>query len=121
MSDDTGGKSDPDRQLSDEAALSARLRRLGDRLAQDRAGQRSELPPDARPPADGSAMARGLRLSSELVAGVVVGAVIGYMLDRWLGLSPWGFIVFVLLGFVAGILNLMRAAGVAANSGDRAP
>ena len=121
MSDDTGGKRDPDRQLSDEAALSARLRRLGNRLAQDRAGQRSERPPDARPAADGSAMARGLRLSSELVAGVVVGAVIGYMLDRWLGLSPWGFIVFVLLGFAAGILNLMRAAGVAANSGDRAP
>jgi ATP synthase protein I len=120
-SDDPGEKRDPDRQLPDEAALSARLRRLGDRLAQDRAGQRSELPPDARPAADGSAMARGLRLSSELVAGVLVGAVIGYMLDRWLGLSPWGFIVFVLLGFVAGILNLMRAAGVAANSGDRAP
>jgi ATP synthase protein I len=55
------------------------------------------------------------------VAGVLVGAVIGYMLDRWLGLSPWGFIVFVLLGFAAGILNLMRAAGVAANSDDRAP
>jgi ATP synthase protein I len=121
MSDDTGRKRDPDRQLSDEAALSARLRRLGDRLAQDRAGQRSELPPDARPAADGSAMARGLRLSSELVAGVVVGAVIGYMLDRWLGLSPWGFIVFVLLGFAAGILNLMRAAGVVASPDDRAP
>jgi ATP synthase protein I len=121
MSDDTGGKSDPDRQLSDEAALSARLRRLGDRLAQDRAGQRSEPTPDARPAANGSAMARGLRLSSELVAGVLVGAVIGYMLDRLLGLSPWGFIVFVLLGFAAGILNLMRAAGVLANPGDRAP
>ncbi len=121
MSDDTGGKRDPDRQLSDEAALSARLRRLGDRLAQDRAGQPSEPAPDAKPAAGGSAMARGLRLSSELVAGVLVGAVIGYMLDRWLGLSPWGFIVFVLLGFAAGILNLMRAAGVAANSDDRAP
>ena len=56
-------------------------------------------------------MAQGLRLSSELVAGVLVGAVIGYMLDRLLGSSPWGFIVFVLLGFVAGVLNVMRAAG----------
>jgi len=120
MADEARDSGDPERRPTNEAALSARLRRLGDRLAQDRAGQRSELPPDAKPAADGSAMARGLRLSSELVAGVVVGAVIGYMLDRWLGLSPWGFIVFVLLGFAAGILNLMRAAGVVASPDDRA-
>jgi ATP synthase protein I len=120
MSDDTGGQSDPNRRLSDEAALSARLRRLGDRLDQTRASQPSEPTPDARPDANTSAMARGLRLSSELVAGVLVGAVIGYMLDRWLGLSPWGFIVFVLLGFAAGILNLMRAVGVVANPEDPA-
>jgi ATP synthase protein I len=120
MSDDTGGQSDPDRRPSDEAALSARLRRLGDRLDQTRASQPSEPTPDARPVVDGSAMARGLRLSSELVAGVVVGGAIGYALDYWLGIRPWGFIVFVLLGFVAGILNLMRAAGFVADRGDRA-
>ncbi len=65
-------------------------------------------------------MARGLRLSTELVAGVLVGAVIGYWLDRWLGISPWGFIVFLLLGFVAGIVNVMRAAGLSGTSGGGA-
>ncbi len=65
-------------------------------------------------------MARGLRLSTELVAGVLVGAVIGYWLDRWLGISPWGFIVFVLLGFVAGIVNVMRAAGLSGKPGGGA-
>jgi len=59
-----------------------------------------------------SAMARGLRLSSELVAGVLVGGGIGWLLDKWLGISPWGLIVFLLLGFTAGVLNVMRAAGV---------
>jgi ATP synthase protein I len=59
-----------------------------------------------------SGFARGFRLSSELVAGVVVGAVIGWVLDRLLGISPWGLIVFLLLGFAAGVLNVMRAAGV---------
>jgi ATP synthase protein I len=45
---------------------------------------------------------------------VVVGGLIGWFLDRWLGISPLGFIVFVLLGFAAGMLNLMRAAGFVA-------
>jgi ATP synthase protein I len=51
-------------------------------------------------------------LSTELVAGVLVGAGIGWLLDKWLGISPWGMIVFLLLGFVAGVLNVMRVAGV---------
>ena len=64
------------------------------------------------PPTDGRAIARGFRLSTELVAGVLVGAGIGWLLDWWLGSSPLGMIVFLLLGFVAGVLNVMRAAGV---------
>jgi len=58
-------------------------------------------------------MARGLRLSSELVAGVLVGAAIGWGIDRLLSTSPFGLIVFFLLGFVAGIVNVVRSAGVA--------
>jgi ATP synthase protein I len=58
-------------------------------------------------------MAVGLRLSSELVAGVVVGTILGWGLDRLLSTSPWGLIVFMLLGFVAGVINVMRSAGIA--------
>ena len=61
---------------------------------------------------DASAMARGFRLSTELVAGVLVGAGIGWLIDRWLGTTPLGMIVFLLLGFAAGVLNVMRTAGV---------
>jgi ATP synthase protein I len=43
---------------------------------------------------------------------------LGWLLDRWLGISPWGLIVFLLLGFAAGVLNVMRAAGV--NTGSKA-
>lgn len=57
-------------------------------------------------------MARGFRLSAELVGGVLVGGAIGWLIDRWLGISPGGLIVFLLLGFAAGVLNVMRAAGV---------
>ena len=120
MSDDTSGRSEQDRRPSDEADLSARLRRLGDRLDQVRASQPSEPTPDVSRGPDRSGMARGLRLSSELVGGVLVGGAIGYALDYWLGIRPWGFIVFVLLGFVAGIVNLMRSAGILAHPEDRA-
>jgi len=109
MADDTR-KTGQD-QSDEEAALSARLERLGNRLHQ--VSRTSETAPDSRPAgADASAMARGFRLSTELVAGVLVGAGIGWLLDRWLGISPWGLIVFLLLGFAAGVLNVMRAAGV---------
>jgi len=106
-----------DRLQTDEAALSARLRRLNEGLGHAR--------PGARPPSDGdgadrattaSGYAKGFRLSSELVAGVVVGAGIGWLLDRWLGISPWGLIVFLLLGFAAGVLNVMRSAGLVAGT-----
>lgn len=50
------------------------------------------------------------RLSVEMVVGLVVGGVIGYFLDRWLGTSPWLLLVFFFLGAAAGIRNVMRAA-----------
>ena len=57
-------------------------------------------------------MAMALRLASEFVTGVLVGAALGWLLDKWLGTSPWGLIVFLLLGFAAGVLNVLRSAGV---------
>ncbi|MGO4712563.1 AtpZ/AtpI family protein [Bradyrhizobium sp. 2TAF24] len=121
MADDTHSNQQGDgnnrRPPADEAALSARLTHLDQRLSSLRqsrdsqsAQQRGETETGS---AKASAMARGFRLSSELVAGVVVGAVIGWGIDLLLSTSPWGLIVFFLFGFAAGVLNLMRAAGVA--------
>jgi ATP synthase protein I len=111
MANDAREKGDREQPPADEGALTARLHRLGERL--DRI--RPEASPEqaqVRAGGDSSAMARGFRLSSELVAGVLLGAAIGWLIDRWLGISPWGLIVFLLLGFAAGVLNVMRAAGV---------
>jgi len=95
----------------EEAALSARLKSLGQRL--DQAGAARSLEAEAfRSATDASGFARGFRLSSELVAGVLVGSGIGWLIDRWLGSVPWGMFVFALLGFTAGVLNVMRQAGV---------
>jgi ATP synthase protein I len=111
MADNAPGGNDLEKRQSDEAALSARLRRLGDRLSRRLPGEPSETH-RGQPAADGSGLARGRRLSGELVAGVLVGAGIGWALDRVLGISPWGLIVFLLLGFVAGVANVVRAVDV---------
>jgi len=118
MSDGTSGPGDRDKAHTDEAALSARLQRLGEGLGKARssAGQPSG-DSDGDRATTASGYARGFRLSSELVAGVLVGAGLGWLIDRLLGIAPWGFIVFLLLGFAAGVLNVMRSAGVAGGGG----
>jgi len=110
---------DPNGRSTEEAALSARLQRLGERLDKQRAGPTREAASGAPAGSDSSGLARGLRLSSELVAGVVVGAIIGWALDHWIGISPWGLIVFVLLGFAAGVRNVVHAAATGNAPTDR--
>ena len=111
MADNSRDSNDLEKRRADEAALSARLRGLGDQLGQHRP---SGTPESRRQPApDASGYARGFALSSQLVGGVVVGAAIGWALDVLLGIRPWGLIVFLLLGFVAGVVNVVRTAGVA--------
>jgi ATP synthase protein I len=106
------GDDDRDEPPADEAALSARLQRLGERLGEHQSDRASENDPRRGANADPSALARGFRLSAEFVAGILVGAAIGWLIDRLLGTSPWGMIVLLLGGFAAGVLNMMRAAGV---------
>ena len=85
------------------------LRRLEAELK--RARELSKIAPReddaAGPPPAGLGMA--LRIGVEMVAGVCVGAGVGYGLDRWLGTSPWLLIVFFFLGAGAGGLNTYRA------------
>src|SRR3954465_4370799 len=105
MADDTPGGGKRKEPPDDEAQLSARLQRLGERIASANRPSENELGP--RQGIDTSAFARGFRLSAELVTGVRGGAGRGWRLGRWLGSSPWGLIVCLLLGFAAGVMNVM--------------
>jgi ATP synthase protein I len=120
---DEGGNGSGEKSSSDEAALSARLGSLNHRLSEIRDSRkiRTDQPGDGSGDgaAKASAMALGFRLSSELIAGVAVGALLGWGFDRLLSTSPFGLIAFVLLGFVAGVVNVIRSAGVAQNRTDR--
>ena len=108
---------------ANEAALSARLTHLDQRLSdvqKDREFEKVQAGTEGQAAhARASAMAVGLRLSSELVAGVLVGALLGWGFDRLLSTSPWGLIVFLLLGFTAGVLNVMRSAGAMTKQSER--
>ncbi len=56
-----------------------------------------------------SALARGTRHAFEIAATTLVGAGLGWWLDRWLGTKPWGFLLLLLLGVAAGFWNLLKA------------
>jgi ATP synthase protein I len=120
---DDGGNGSRDKSSSEEAALSARLGSLDHRLSEIRSNRkiRTDQPNDGSGDgaAKASAMALGFRLSSELIAGVIVGGLLGWGFDRLLSTSPFGLIVFVLLGFIAGVVNVVRSAGVAQNRTGR--
>ena len=50
----------------------------------------------------------GLKISTELVAALVVGIGIGLLVDNYLGTKPFGLIIFFILGAFAGFLNVYR-------------
>ena len=58
----------------------------------------------------GSFMGFALKLGTELVAAVVVGTIIGFILDNWFDTKPWLIIIFFFLGAAAGMLNVIRTA-----------
>jgi len=55
-------------------------------------------------------MGSAFRLGTELVAAVVVGTIIGFILDSWFDTKPWLIIIFFFLGAAAGMLNVIRTA-----------
>lgn len=84
------------RDLASRIASAKRERTLED----DRASR------DASPEMSG--LARGLRIGTEFIAAILVGAGLGYLIDLGLGTSPWGLLILLLMGFAAGILNVIR-------------
>lgn len=84
--------------------------RLAD-LDQRIAAARGAAEPEIRTGAEKyNAMSMGWRMIIELVLSVMVGAAMGWGLDSLLGTLPLMLIVFVLLGFAAGVRTMMRSA-----------
>ena len=57
-----------------------------------------------------SSIGAAFKLSTELVAAVAVGTIIGFIFDQTFGTRPWFILIFFFVGVVAGITNVIRSA-----------
>ena len=83
-----------------------RLKALSDRIAEVRRGQA----PRKRADAEASQAQHAWRMVTELVAGLAIGFGIGYGLDAVFGTRPVFLVLFILLGFAAGVRVMLRTA-----------
>ena len=104
MSDKISPDKNP--RLSTDTSVSSSLSERISKLEQKHQRANASAP-QATIPKGGMALAG--RISSELVAGLVVGAGGGWVLDRWLDTSPLFLVVMFFVGAVAGMLNVWRA------------
>ena len=93
----------------DLAALNA----LGDKLKAKQASKKQNEIVEGN-----TGMAVGLKYASEFTAAVLVGAFLGYGLDHFLNSAPWFLLVGLLLGFCAGVMNVVRLAKQSLDSED---
>ena len=57
-----------------------------------------------------SGMGHAFKMSTELVAAVAVGTIIGFILDNWFGTKPWLILIFFFVGVATGIMNVVKSA-----------
>ena len=87
--------------MSDLEDLKTRLKIAKSRLQKDKTQNADKK---------GVFLGNAFKLGTELVAAVIVGTIIGFILDNWFGTKPILIIVFFLFGAAAGITNVIKAA-----------
>ncbi|MGD1038149.1 MAG: AtpZ/AtpI family protein [Roseiarcus sp.] len=110
------GEPDDDQAL--RAKLDALKGALERRRAEKRAGEAAG-PSESERAATASAISLGLRASAEFAAPIVVGGLIGWRLDVWLGTKPAFLIALFLLGAAAGVWNVVRTTSPKGPADDR--
>jgi ATP synthase protein I len=84
---------------------------LNDRIAKAQA----KIDAQERPArmSTGKGMGLGFRMASDFAAAVIVGVALGWGLDTLFGWSPWGLLACLMLGFIAGVRNVVATAAKA--------
>ena len=75
-------------------------------IAKERISKRNSDNKSPKPSPIGTAF----KLSTELVSAVVVGTIIGFILDKTFGTKPWLILIFFFVGVIAGITNVIKSA-----------
>lgn len=83
-----------------------RLDDLGEKLQEAEEANEGHSPGQSH----GNAMGIAMRMGVEFVVAVLIGGAIGWQIDAWLGTTPILLFIFLIFGFVAGTLNVIRAA-----------
>lgn len=99
---------DPADERGDRARFEGRISDLDKELGKVKARRDAERASDRDAEVRGKGMAYGMSMAAGLVSAIIVGGLIGYVLDWLLGTKPWLFLLFFVLGFAAGILNVVR-------------
>ena len=104
-----GGSDRGEMSPRERAEFEGRISELGDKLGKVRAQRDAEAHANKDAEKRGRGMAYGMRMAAELVGAVIVGGFIGVGLDWLLNTKPWLFLLFFVMGFAAGVLNVVRA------------
>jgi ATP synthase protein I len=107
------GEKDEFRQVDADRRLDSLDERL-DRLQASEVARTGRDKPEADPN-----YRMGNRVLADLIGGIAGGALIGWLVDRWFGSWPVGFLIFLALGIVVAFRNIFRIANAASrSSGD---
>ena len=90
--------------IGEDARIDALERRLS--AAKEREEQRNR--PSAGASAGDANYRMGSKVLSELIGGIGGGALIGWVIDRFVGTSPWGLLVMMFLGIIVSFRNIIR-------------
>jgi ATP synthase protein I len=93
---------------SEERKLRARLETLKLELGHAQSRDPAKNGEETSSSSNAAALGAGMRAASEMVAGVLVGTGLGFLLDRFFGTKPWLLIIFMVLGMAAGFRNIYR-------------
>ncbi|WP_380874428.1 ATP synthase protein I [Sphingomonas sp. DBB INV C78] len=97
-------KDEPGQELP--SAEDARLTSLQQRLKDAAEAEQSRTATKQAKP--GKGYSQGNRVLAELIAGPAVGALVGWVIDRWLGTAPWLLLVMLFLGIAVAFRNIVR-------------